>query len=245
VLASVIIECVKEIKDVSVAFFYFANGNPERDKFVPMARGILSHLVTQDTSLLLHFEKMMISSGQAVLSSRELAKELLDIALRSRKTYIILDGIDECARDDRKAICTWFRSFADSLPTAKQDEIRCLFISQDDGFARKDLSMLPTLRITDDQTRGDITEYVLHWQKRIEERFGPLQEIGLPLAKIVPERSQGESSQAKSMLIEKESWLTGAQACSSLPSASSRNFISNRQKPTCFKSGEPKGFLLR
>lgn len=193
-LASIIIKHVKDkgLKDVSLCFFYFAHGNPERDKFVPMARSILSQLLTQDTSLLLHLETTMTSSGQAVLSSRELAKELLDIALRSRKTYVILDGIDECARDDRKEICTWFRSFADSLPTTKQDETRCLFLSQDDGFARKDLSMLPTLRITESQTSGDIVEYTRHWLKRIEERFGPLQDTGLDLVKIVPERSQGK-----------------------------------------------------
>jgi len=128
-----------------VAFFYFGHGDPERDKFVPMATAILSQLLTQDPSLLLHVEKISTSSGQAVLSSRSLAKELLETALKSRKTYVILDGIDECTRDDRKEVCTWFRSFADSLPTAKQDEIRCLFVSQDDGFARKDLAMLPTL----------------------------------------------------------------------------------------------------
>lgn len=194
-LASVIVERVKELKDVSVAFFYFAHGDPERDKFVPMARAILSQLLTQDPSLLLHFEKISTSSGQAVLSNRDLAKELLDTALRSRKTYLILDGIDECARDSRKEICTWFRAFADSLPITKQDEIRCLFVSQDDGFARKDLSMLPTLKISENEMRGDISEYALHWQQRIEGRFGPLQDRGLELAKLVTDRSNGELDQ--------------------------------------------------
>ena len=181
-----------------MAFFYFGHGDPERDKFVPMATAILSQLLTQDPSLLLHVEKISTSSGQAVLSSRSLAKELLETALKSRKTYVILDGIDECTRDDRKDVCTWFRSFADSLPTAKQDEIRCLFVSQDDGFARKDLAMLPTLGITEKETREDISEYALHWQKRIEERFGSLQDLGLAIAKIVPERSQGELSPVNS-----------------------------------------------
>ncbi|KAK0627896.1 hypothetical protein B0T14DRAFT_146178 [Immersiella caudata] len=172
-----------------------------------MARAILSQLLIQDTSLLLHLETTMTSSGQAVLCSRELAKELLNIALRSRKTYVILDGIDECARDDRKEICTWFRSFADSLPTAKQDEIRCLFLSQDDGFARKDLSMLPTLSITEDRTSGDIVGYTRHWQKRIEERFGSLQDTGLDLFGIVPKRSQGMFIFAKSVLHLLHEWM--------------------------------------
>ncbi|KAK0731873.1 hypothetical protein B0H67DRAFT_597672 [Lasiosphaeris hirsuta] len=161
--ASIILERVKELKDVSVAFFYFAHRDPERDRFVPMARAILSQLLTQNASLLLYFEKMSTSSGQAVLSSRDPAKELLDTALRSRKTYVILDCIDECDRDSRKEICSWFRSFADSLPSAKQDEICSLFI---------------------------------------EERFGPLQDRGLDLAKIVPARSQGMFIFAKCVLTE-------------------------------------------
>lgn len=160
-----------------------------------MARAILSQLLVQDKSLLLHLEQnMSTSSGQAVLSSRELAKELLHTVLQSRKTYVILDGIDECERDHRKEICGWFRSLADLLPAAKQDEIRCLFISQDDGFARKDLSMLPILSMTVDHTREDISTYARHWQGRIEERFGALGDR-LALAEIVPARSKGELNQ--------------------------------------------------
>ena len=193
VIASLIIDRARELQDVSVVFFYFTHADPERDRFVPMARAILTQLLAQDASLLLLFEqKMSISSGQAVLSSRELAKELLSTSLQSRKTYIILDGIDECERDHRKDVCSWFKSLADSLPVAKQDEIRCLFISQDDGFARKDLSMLPTLSMTVDQNREDISAYARHWQVQIEERFGPLGNCGLALADIVPARSQGK-----------------------------------------------------
>ena len=58
--------------------------------------------------------------------------------------------------------------------------------------------MLPTLGVTEKETREDISEYALHWQKRIEERFGSLQDLGLAIAKIVPERSQGELSQVNS-----------------------------------------------
>jgi len=196
VIASLIIDRVRDLQNVSAAFFYFTHGDPEKNSFVPMARAILTQLLAQDASLVLLLEqKMSISSGQAVLSSRELAKELLTTALQSRKTYVVLDGIDECERNPRKDVCGWFRSLADSLPAAKQDEIRCLFISQDDGFARKDLSMLPTLSITVDQIREDISSYACHLQERIEERFGPLGNHGLALADIVPGRSKGKLKQ--------------------------------------------------
>lgn len=245
-MASLVIDRARELQDVSVAFFYFTHGDPERDRFVPMARAILTQLLAQDASLLLLLEQQMsISSGQAVLSSRELAKELLTTSLQSRKTYIILDGIDECERDHRKEVCGWFRSLADSLPAAKQDEMRCLFISQDDGFARKDLSMLPTLSMTADQNREDISAYAHHWQGRIEERFGPLGNRGLALADIVPVRSQGELKQS---ILATQLKLTAhsstRQGCSSSRSASSQSCTSNRRGRSCSANGGLKAFQL-
>ncbi|CAG9975887.1 unnamed protein product [Clonostachys byssicola] len=203
VLTSVIVEEAMKLNSISVGFFYCADGNPERDDFLPIARSILAQLLAQDESLLLHFEhKMSTSSGHAILSSLTLAQELLQMALGIRKTYIILDGIDECGRDQRKEICRWFKSIVDSLPTSKQDEIRCLFVSQDDGIARKDLSMLPTITITADHNKVDIMEFCRHWQDRIEDRFGSLKEHGLNLTEIVTAKSQGIFIFAKCVLEE-------------------------------------------
>ena len=159
-----------------------------------MARSILSQLLAQDDSLLLHLEKAMDSSPtQSVLTNVALSKELLDIALKSRKTYIILDGIDECSRDVRKDICSWFRAVVEALPRTNQDEIRCLFISQDDGVGRKDLSMLPTLMISPSHNRDDIQRFSRAGQDRIEARLGPcpLDKSGLGIAQVVAARSQG------------------------------------------------------
>ncbi|KAH9427154.1 hypothetical protein MCOR02_012447 [Pyricularia oryzae] len=108
---------------------------------------------------------------QAVLSDMKLAKELLTVALRSRKTYIILDGIDECDRNQRKEICRWYREVVEGLPRLKYDEIRCLFISQDDGVGRKDLSSLSTLRLTPESNLEDIKAFSRHWQGQIERMF--------------------------------------------------------------------------
>lgn len=195
-LASLIIEEARKLEDISVGFFYFANGDPERAKFVSMARAILSQLLAQDDSILLHIEdKMSTSGGQAILSSSALAQDLLQTTLKSRTTYIILDGIDECKRDHRKEICSWFRSVVDSLPRTKHDEIRCLFISQDDGIARKDLSMLPTISVSPDDNRADIATFARQWQDRIEERFGSLRDHGIDVSKVVTAKSQGELQQ--------------------------------------------------
>ncbi|KAF5004029.1 hypothetical protein FDECE_9442 [Fusarium decemcellulare] len=203
VMASMIIEEARRLKNVSIVFFYLGYRDPERNGFLPLARAFLSQSLSQNDSLLLHFEeKMSTASSHAVLSNLALAQELLHTALKSRKTFIILDGIDECVRDERKEICGWFRSVVDSLPRTKHDEIRCLFISQDDGIARKDLSIVPVISIKSDQNKSDIATFSRSWQDRIERKFGSLKELGLNLTEIVTARSKGIFIFAKCVLEE-------------------------------------------
>ncbi|KAI0894308.1 hypothetical protein F4806DRAFT_503618 [Annulohypoxylon nitens] len=205
VLASVIIDETKEKMkghSISMAFFYCAESDPLRNNFVSIARGILSQLLGQDEDLiLLMYNEMSTTSGDAVLSSTASAVKLLEVALRKQKTYIILDGIDECPRDQRKQTCTWFRNVVDSLPKAQMDDIRCLFISQDDGISHKDLSMLSTIKITHQDNKCDIEAFAKAWQHKIEEKFGVFkEELDIPL--IVTARSQGMFIFAKCVLEE-------------------------------------------
>ncbi|KAL8370099.1 hypothetical protein RB595_000459 [Gaeumannomyces hyphopodioides] len=195
VLASFVVDKAKELPGIAVAFFYCNEGDPARREFIAIARSMLAQLVAQDETLILHCESMMSTQNgkvpQDVLSDVKLAKDLLETALKSRKTYVILDGIDECDREQRKNICLWFRERVDKLPKNNHDDIKCLFISQDDGIARKDLPMISTLTLTAEKIGRDIMEFSSHHQSKLELRFGPLGNEGLDLAKIVTARSCG------------------------------------------------------
>lgn len=74
------------------------------------------------------------------------------------------------------------------------DAIRCLFVSQDDGYARKDLSMLPSIKMTVADNKSDIAAYTNTWHQRIQEKFGPLDPKEYHVANIVTARSQGNCS---------------------------------------------------
>jgi hypothetical protein len=178
-----------------VVFFYCKYGDKSRNSFLSLARGILSQLIghhgTND-SVLLFLDEKTSGSGEPILTSTQLAKELLEVALKScNKTYIILDGLDECDRDERKEISSWFRQLVDSLPREDMDSIRCVFVSQDDGYARKDLSMLPSIKMTADDNKNDIQLYANIWHQRIQDKFGPLDPKDSHVANIVTERAQG------------------------------------------------------
>lgn len=160
-----------------------------------MARGILSQLVKQNDTLLPYLYEAASNSGDAVLSKENLAKELLERALKCcSNTYVVIDGIDEYSREDRKMISSYFRSTVGSIPKDDLGTLRCLFVSQDDGYARKDFQRLSEITVTAESNRQDISTFCKHWHQKIEEKFGCLNEMQHSISKLVTARSQGMNS---------------------------------------------------
>jgi hypothetical protein len=125
-----------------------------------------------------------------------LAKDLLEISLkaqgRQQKTYIIIDGLDEYSRDDRKEIVAWFRAIIETLPINDLGTLRCLFISQDDGYARKDLSNISRIKISPADNKHDIKAFCEAWYAKIEAKFGPIDGRGESICEAVLDRTQGK-----------------------------------------------------
>lgn len=122
VLASVVIEEARRLADTTVVFFYCKFGDELRNIFISVARGIVSQILKSQIlryrsnkpnayeSLLLYIDEKVSGSGETILTSSKLAKELLETAFKScQKMYIVLDGLDECNREERKEISAWFR----------------------------------------------------------------------------------------------------------------------------------------
>ncbi|ETS77389.1 hypothetical protein PFICI_11263 [Pestalotiopsis fici W106-1] len=160
-LASLVVQKASELKPApTVLYFYCKHENPERDNFVALGRSLLAQFLHHNNELLPSFYQKFCRSGQVVLSSPILVEELLTLAFGNCKSaYIILDGLDECPRDQRKYITKWFRKLIEDLPSKEADRLRCLFVSQDDGPARKDFDDLASIKIADEDTQHDIEEY--------------------------------------------------------------------------------------
>lgn len=190
-MASVVIEEINGFNNTNVAYFYCRYEDLERNTFVAVVKGVLSQLFTLNDDIVSYLYEKSSKSGETALASGKLARELLDTVLGfCQKTYIVIDGLDECGREDRKEIALYFRNVVKSLPTTEADRIRCLFISQDDGYARRDLSMLPTLKITEKENKDDIAQFVKVWDEKIRDRFGF--EEGLhDISKLITNASQG------------------------------------------------------
>lgn len=178
--------------NATVGFFFCKHQVETRNSFISVARSILAQFLAQQPCLLpFFFEKASVSS-HVVLSSEAIAKEMLQTALRSsERVYIIIDGLDECPRAERKEISTWFQAVNDDASTADRDTARCLFVSQDDGVGRKDLGNLPTIKMTN-ENQEDLQDFTSVWHKRLEDKFGELYWGTRHIGHILLSRAQGK-----------------------------------------------------
>jgi len=193
-LASLVIEEARKLKGVITAFFYCKYEDDQRNSFISVARGILSRLFHADESLLPYLYEKASKSGQIALSTVNLAKELLETSIRNcQKVYIIIDGIDECERDERKEIVSFFEKISTSLLPNDADSFRCMFVSQDDSFARKDFAGMVSLMITESDIRKDIRKYVSVWSEKIRHKFDLPDENRKFIEDNVTEKAEGTS----------------------------------------------------
>ena len=86
------------------------------------------------------------------------------------RTYIIIDGLDECERPEGKNLVSYFQDLIDDLSSERVDAIRCLFVSQDDAP-----SAISSIKVTALENKGDLGHFVSAWHKQIEAKFGELQ----------------------------------------------------------------------
>lgn len=183
---------VRRVPGSTVAFFYCKHDDGMRNSFMAVARSILAQILSQNSHLLPYFhEKAYLSSG-AVLSSTDVADEMLQTTLNGcERTYLIIDGLDECGQTERTKISSRFLRITQALSHTDMDSIRCLFVSQDDGTARKTLGDLLTIKITS-ENKEDIVDFAVVWHEKVEAKFGKLRSHNTHIANIISARSQGQ-----------------------------------------------------
>ncbi|VBB81748.1 Putative protein of unknown function [Podospora comata] len=157
----------------AVLYFFCKHGDNERDNFVSIARSLLSQLLPYNRDILLpYYHDKYQSSTEAVLGTRSIIEDLLKVSIQnSPHVYIILDGIDECPRKERDIIASWFRELVEDLPQSNPTQIRCLFVSQEDGVARKDFAGVSVIKIRSQDNLRDIEQYSAKWAIDIQKKF--------------------------------------------------------------------------
>ncbi|KAH4922495.1 hypothetical protein HBI23_095700 [Parastagonospora nodorum] len=196
VLASLVIDEAQNPKQrqqgISVVFFYCRYLDSKRSTFLGLARGLLAQLLSQDDDLLSYLHDKASTSGQTTLSTTSVARDLLEISVRnSDKLYVVIDGLDECERDERRKIVAFFEDIHASLPQDEADSLRCLFLSQDDSIARKDFAKVSSLKITEAHTRKDIQSYSLARSKDIQAKFSLTADRQYDVYQMIVNKAEG------------------------------------------------------
>jgi hypothetical protein len=192
-LASLIIEEARKHQGVSVIFFYCRYLDRDRNTFLGAARGLLSQLLFQDDALLSYIHEKASTSGQTTLSVESVVRELLETSVKTcDKLYVVIDGLDECERDERKQIIAFFEDIWTSLPQDEADSLRCLFLSQDDNIARRDFTNMSSLKITEAHTRTDIQTYSMARSMDIQAKFSLSLDHQRYIQRMVTDKAEGD-----------------------------------------------------
>jgi hypothetical protein len=136
-------------------------------------------------------------SSELTLDSVDFLKNLFESALDGLDTiWILLDGLDECEKKEKKKILMWI------IPLVKSEQhpgrIRVLIISQDEGDIRKQLAKRPFISLNEaPQHKQAIHTYATRKAIKIREKFGlseskALEPSELSIITLVTERAQGK-----------------------------------------------------
>ncbi|KAI1321681.1 hypothetical protein F5Y16DRAFT_416784 [Xylariaceae sp. FL0255] len=169
ILASIVIDEVKKISNATVLYFYCKHGDSARNSFISAARSILSQLLNQNHRFIPYFfEKASTTGGSALLQSDEIAQEMIRVAMITlERTYIIIDGLDECGHDERVEMTKIFLNMMETVQSEVSGIARCFFTSQDDGMACRHFRGVPTIRIAE-QNKDDIEDFAQKRHLQIE-----------------------------------------------------------------------------
>ncbi|KAF2997000.1 hypothetical protein E8E14_002795 [Neopestalotiopsis sp. 37M] len=174
ILASLVIEAARALPSPpTVLFFYCKNGDKERDNFDSIGRTFLVHLLNGNRDILLpYYYEHFSTSTETTLRTHSLIEKLLETGIKNcPNVYIILDGIDECEKKERTRITEFFRGLVEGCIDSQSDRVRCLFISQHDGQAKKEFSGVTCLKIASKYNSADIEIYCKSCALNIQKQF--------------------------------------------------------------------------
>ncbi|WPJ61618.1 hypothetical protein SMAC4_01720 [Sordaria macrospora] len=154
---------------VALAYFYFRRQNADKDNnFNGLLRALLGQLYDRDPVLATHIE-MQTSKHDGLRS--QVLQELVSTAVETYPTtYIVLDGLDECANEEEERTIKWLLALCDNSPG-----LRILFSGQRDGvldhFLKSSKSAHSILLDTAPGHVGNIKDYCQSFARDIQTEF--------------------------------------------------------------------------
>jgi len=176
------------------------------------------------------------TSGESTLKRMTTASSLLEVAVHSKGSlFIIIDGLDECIKKEKKDIISWVRSLASkdkkniSEWGGETGVIRWLLVGQEDSECTKLLKGCQTIKIQPADNNNDIHAFCQLKENELREKHSRLQVPGTQITRRVVEEADGKLSVTASQCLR--SPLTDiSQACFFSQSCSWSTFSLKRKK---------------
>ena len=193
ILASLIIEEIRKLKAVTLAYFYCKHNDLHRSSFVAIMKGILMQLIQDDDDILRYVYEKCASGNESTLDSPVELKNLVRVSMEScENVFIVIDGLDECEEVEEKAAAHWFRSLTTSGARIAQGGPHVLFISQRDGILDSILGKVRMLSLDPQDHRNDIEMFADHWSSEIQQKFQITDAKAIELFETVTSRAEGK-----------------------------------------------------
>jgi hypothetical protein len=164
-------------KDFITSFFYCHDGDPTSSSAVGILKGLVDQLLTQFPQMLPPCHTRRTSSGEPSLRSSTITKKLFeDFCETIPKLFIIIDGLDECEKDERRYVLDVLTEVVGLCDTKEPGKLRLLLVSQDYVDIRSSAisRMAPKiLQISDIDNESDIRAFTEVWVDRIASKFSP------------------------------------------------------------------------
>ncbi|KAF7947217.1 uncharacterized protein EAE97_004466 [Botrytis byssoidea] len=202
ILTSVIIgECMKNSSS-STIFFYCKYDDKQRDTFIAVARAMLSQLLKQNEVLLPYLYSECINSHSVSLASHEMCTKLLEVCFETvskyERTYLIIDGLDECEPVQRRLLLSTLVSIVQK--TLYPGMLRLLIVSQNEPDIKRQLRQCSDVRLSSSCNRSDIEVYSRVWAEKIQQKFFVSDDTKTHIIKAVSEGADGMFLYAKLIL---------------------------------------------
>lgn len=155
-----------------------------------MLRSFIEQLLQQDDAIVDDLHEAVLPASPSDLNSVSWLEEMATRMIQAQKRcYIIVDGVDECASDQKKTILQWLNSIL-SESGASNAVVKILVSGQRDGVIDTMLQGCACTIRLDDQTQHlrDIENFSSSVLTQIKDRFPDLEDEEDILRKLDPSR---------------------------------------------------------
>lgn len=122
-------------------------------------------------NLVSYFHEQRQQKTEVILNEITARQLFENVAWEGDRQYIILDGLDECEKEDRKTIMSFLTALITKIDGKKPSKVRLLVISQTEPDIRKLLERAREFEVNANHNAQDIEVFVRAWMVKLNSRF--------------------------------------------------------------------------